>query len=197
MAMDKETFNIDSHHSYLTSCFKNKSDLWVKRVKVLNNVIDNNINCLHVDVDIIINQNPFNYFKMLLLHYPSLNLFFGQGSIWPPEIYHKNGFVIRGGFHYTISTELSKTIWQQFCLDCEKFNDDQRAFNHVIDNLVEWGSSNDYYNEKYGNIEYKCYKTPIFGNIEKEEIIVLLPHNLFARTKINGFKECIVYHHER
>ena len=67
MAMDKETFNIDSHHSYLTSCFKNKSDLWVKRVKVLNNVIDNNINCLHVDVDIIINQNPFNYFKMLLL----------------------------------------------------------------------------------------------------------------------------------
>jgi hypothetical protein len=189
VALDQKTHLVSPNSFLHPDNFNHPRAVWIRRVEMISDIVNNGINCLHVDADSVFQKNPFKYLKEM-----DKDMCFGQGATFPTRIFVKQNFVVRGGLHYTASNEATKGIWSELDTLTKKYKDDQTAMNEYLYANASWDKAP---NEKsdllYTNCKYKGFHDPIYGNI-KQTSICLLPHRLFSRYYTNS--DSIMYHDE-
>lgn len=188
VAMDEATYyHLDGDRVVLMKLpHLTKSNIWIERMKFMSKLISNNTNCLHLDVDSRLKHSPFEYFSK----HPDVDMFLGQGSVHPQNIYNKQKFVVRGGTHFTRANTHTKRMWEQLSSLTQQHGDDQTAMNVMFSEGAVWSDVTKIdqydlcYTDKHYHFNYSGFKQPVYGMFNNIKLM-LLPHHLFSRYRTN------------
>ena len=141
----------------------NFNDLWKNRIFLLKELVLNNIPIIHTDIDAIWVNNPYIYIQNLNDKYQP-DIIGSQGLIFPETSFNKNKFIMCCGFFAVNPTPNSKKWMEKWLFETEKANDDQVAFNK----LLEWT------NIKLENID----------NYFREDLTKICPERIYHYNQI-------------
>lgn len=165
--------------TYYNKTEEDLSELWASRTLFISKVLHMGFNVIHSDADAIWCQNPQReYFS-----FHHFDIVFSQGTIFPPEIHEKWGFVLCCGLYGIKSNKSTRILINKVIKDIkESSKDDQRSFNRVIyENNISWYKKNTYELNFRGR-SVKCSESIIEGESEDFKV-ALLPHKLFQRLE--------------
>jgi len=175
-------------NSRLKPCELDLGKLWIHRVEVIAELLDEGYDIIHTDADAVWLKNPISYLNKI-----KSDMIFSQGTHWPNSAYKKWNFVLCCGFFYLKNRSNTKQFIKKLLKRVKKDRDDQVSCNNILlEDGVEWTIPKDTYTLSFREKEFLCSKEIIFGKTSSLEI-ALLPHNKFQRISETS-KEVYVKH---
>lgn len=170
----------------------NIDELWIFRMKIFNQVIENDFDLLHSDADAIWLKNPLPEF----FSDKSYDMTFSQGTVYPPDVKNDWGFVLCCGLFLIRSNQTTKSIFGEINNNIMEVKDDQVAVNRYLrDNFdIKWTAKpGTIYGINVFGTTITCSHEIITGitkntdqsNKSEHPIkIAVLPHHLFQRVHL-------------
>ncbi len=165
-----------------TTKLENLNDLWLLRTKIFNQLLQNNIDFLHSDIDATWIKDPIERF----IDRSDSSIIFSQGTVFPKEALSIWGFVLCCGFFAIKSNKFTKELFQILTKRTETILDDQQALNMLLSTEYEIEWQNEALTpttKEFMDLPFNCYDEVIKGVFKSypNESIDLLPHKLFQR----------------
>ena len=179
ISLDKELFKYLRQKNIPTFYYKtgaNLNELWINRIRILKDIINKDYNVIHSDADAIWLKNPLSEF----FYNQSCEVVFSEGTVWPPDIYEKWGFVLCCGFFGIKSNKATKKLINDVYDDVKKSGDDQVSFNRIIYSHGTKWKIDGHYKLSFKDKSFLCSKKIIYGTNQYYKTAVL-PHYLFQR----------------
>jgi hypothetical protein len=180
ISFDKKLFHYLRQKNIPTFYYKTGTDLnelWINRIRILKDIINNDYNVIHSDADAIWLKNPLKEF----FYSQDSDVVFSQGTIWPPDIHKEWDFVLCCGFFGIKSNKATKKLIRDVYHDVVKSGDDQVSFNRIIHSHGTKWKIDDHYKLSFKDKSFLCSKKIIYGSNPCYKIAVL-PHHLFQRV---------------
>jgi len=169
------------------------NSLWVHRMKVLFELLENEGDLIHSDADALWLKNPFNDIQQC-----NADVVFTQGTIWPPDVHLKQGFVLCCGFFYlsqnTRTFKFMNKVLSRLLIE----KDDQVAVNRVVaESLQSWDIKQPY-KVAFRSTHFVASRSIISSSnlcIDGEVLkVALLPHHKYPRLLKEILPEFVVVH---
>ncbi|MES0489104.1 MAG: putative nucleotide-diphospho-sugar transferase [Leptospirales bacterium] len=157
----------------------NRKNIWVERTKVLIKFLESGYDIIHSDADAVWLKDPCPDF----FYSSNKDFIFSQGTVWPPDIHEKWGFVLCCGLFYVKSNIASINFMKDYLKQTITFKDDQVACNRLFyDQGITWQDSA-YKLMNFKNKKFKVFENIIVGT-NRDISVALLPQKLFQRLNI-------------
>jgi hypothetical protein len=156
-------------------------DLWVRRIQVFSDLLRAGEEFIHSDIDAIWLRNPLGEGSV-----PGCteDLVFSQGTVWPPDVHARWGFVLCCGWFLARPTAGVMTFFEALEADVRQSGDDQMSVNRLLAAAgARWsrGKIGDY-QIPFQNGAFQCWREPIRATLAQGPLTVaLLPHCEFQR----------------
>ena len=179
IALDKQLYkHLVSHNipTILRPCELDLEKLWIHRVKVLMEFMQNGYDIIHSDADAIWFKDPLPYLNAM-----PQDMIFSQGTIWPPDVQEKWGFVLCCGFFMLRSNKKTLHFMQDLLKRVKEDKDDQVSCNRLLLEMnTIWDEPIHSYTIDFRDKQFVCTPTVRNGACGKLTL-GLLPHNKFQR----------------
>jgi hypothetical protein len=156
-------------------------DLWVKRVRIFSSLLQAGDEFIHSDTDAIWIRNPL---QVGSASGRSEDLLFSQGTIWPPDVHDRWGFVLCCGWFWARPSSAVLAFFRALETDVQVSGDDQMSVNRLLAaGGTHWTAdrTGDYQLPFAGRM-VQCWSEPIRGQMISAPLTVaLLPHCEFQR----------------
>lgn len=144
---------------------------------------------VHSDCDAVWLGNP-----LPLIDRCQRDMVFSQGTVWPPDVHAKYGFVLCCGLYYIRKTDhtlvLMSEVEKRIMID----GGDQAPLNRIIDERgYEW-AIHDPYQIPFRDTFFTASREIITSKTGQPISISILPHHLVAR-KIDVIEPCMIVAH--
>lgn len=160
----------------LRPCDMDLGQLWIHRIEIILELLEEGYNIIHSDADAIWLKDPQPYLEKL-----SHDMIFSQGTIWPPDVQEKWGFVLCCGFFYLRSNPQAVKFVRKLSGRVRKDKDDQISCNRVLlESGIVWDEPFQRYKIDFRNREFVCSHHVRSGK-SNDMSIALLPHAQFQR----------------
>jgi hypothetical protein len=156
-------------------------ELWVRRIAIFSQLLAAGEEFIHSDTDAIWVRNA--------LHSGSAvgraeDLIFSQGTVWPPDVHDRWGFVLCCGWFRAKPTLAARAFFQALETDVHATGDDQISVNRLLVKLgAQWdhGPTGDYQLTLRDRL-VQCWSRPISALTSVGSLAVaLLPQREFQR----------------
>ena len=156
-------------------------DLWVQRIRVFSALLAGGEEFIHSDADAIWVGNPLETGSA---RERDEDLVFSQGTIWPPDVFTRWGFVLCCGWFWARPTPGARRFFAALEPDVAVSGDDQLSVNRVLAAVpMRWecGRGPDY-RLPFNGKALACWTAPIRGASSDASLsVTLLPHREFQR----------------
>ena len=130
VALDEELHNYMTKKnipSVLRPCGLDLGELWIHRVKVLLELMEEGYDLIHSDADAVWLKNPLPYLNSI-----KQDMIFSQGTYWPKDIHKEWGFVLCCGFFYIKNNKNTLTFVKELYERVKEDKDDQISCNRLL-----------------------------------------------------------------
>lgn len=179
IALDEEL------HTYLKAkniptllrlCELDLEKLWIHRVEVLLELLEEGYNVIHSDADAVWLKDPLPYLEKL-----PQDMIFSQGTIWPPDVQEEWGFVLCCGFFMLRSNKKTLRFMHDLLNRVKKDKDDQVSCNRMLlERKTVWDTPIEPYTINFRKKQFICSTSARKGKCKKLKL-ALLPHSKFQR----------------
>ncbi len=156
-------------------------DLWVQRIAVFGDLLSKGEDFIHSDIDAIWVQNPLEVGSASTC---TEDLVFSQGTVWPPDVHDRWGFVLCCGWFRAKATPAVRDFFLALDADVRVTGDDQISVNRLLAALgTEWSHSRSGdYQLAFRDRVFQCWTRPIRAAAGAGLLsVALLPHREFQR----------------
>ena len=162
--------------SMLRPCELDLGKLWIHRVEVLLELMEEGYDVIHSDADAIWLKDPQPYLQSL-----RQDMIFSQGTIWPPDVQDKWGFVLCCGFFMLRSNKKTLQFVNELLQRVKKDKDDQVSCNRILmEQAAVWNKPAKPYTIDFRGKQFVCSQDTRVGKCGKLTL-ALLPHKQFQR----------------
>ncbi len=163
-------------NSILRPCELDLGKLWIHRIDVILELMEKGHDIIHSDADAIWLKDPLPYLNDL-----PQDMIFSQGTIWPPDVQEKWGFVLCCGFFLLRSNPKTLQFMRDLLKRVNKDKDDQVSCNRLLLEMgADWNSPDKPYTIDFREKQFICSETVRYGKYGKLSL-ALLPHKKFQR----------------
>jgi hypothetical protein len=159
----------------------NLHDLWVQRIRIFGDLLAAGEEIVHSDTDAIWIRNPFRFGSAAAR---DEDLIFSQGTVWPPDVHDRWGFVLCCGWFWAKPRAAVRTFFKALELDVQASGDDQISVNRLLAACedVRWshGRTGDYQLPFHDRL-VQCWRQPIRATVAGGLAVALLPQREFQR----------------
>lgn len=156
-----------------------RQKFWIIRINILYEILKLGFNILHMDADSMIIKNPFEIIDKNF----DMNLV--PGTIHPEFVFRKWHYVVRFGFLYCQSNDITISFFHKLKYNVITTRNDQESLNKLLlFYKIKW------YNENVKKyiIKFRGYSITYFHDAIKGELlnnmkVILHPHRFFPRLK--------------
>jgi len=154
-------------------------DLWVQRIRVFSALLAAGQDFVHSDVDAIWLKNSLREGSAAGC---GDDLVFSQGTVWPPDVHDKWGFVLCCGWFRARPTLAARAFFEQLALEVGHTGDDQISVNRLLSQLgARWGGGRTgEYQLALRDRAVQCWTRPVRATVGPLSV-ALLPHREFQR----------------
>ena len=159
----------------------NLGDLWTERIRVFSALLAAGEEFVHSDIDAIWIQNPL---RLGSACGREEDLIFSQGTVWPPDVHDRWGFVLCCGWFRAKPTLATQAFFQALEADVQATGDDQISVNRLLALLgAQWESSRTGdYQLPFRDRMVQCWLQPIRAKTAAGPLsVALLPQREFQR----------------
>lgn len=150
-------------------------DIWLHRARIVAEFLRQGKDVVHSDADAVWLGNPLPY-----LFGEADDAVFSQGTVWPPESFARRRFVLCCGLYGIRSNPLTIAFMDALLPAIEKYGDDQKALNYLVDErLGDWQLGQTYELE-FRNRQLLCSREKMRAQ-QGGMTLSVLPHHLFPR----------------
>jgi hypothetical protein len=156
-------------------------DLWMQRIRVFSALLAGGAQFIHSDTDAIWVRNPLGTGTA---RERSEDLVFSQGTVWPPDVHKRWGFVLCCGWFWARPTAGARQFFSALESDVLLSGDDQLSVNRMLAAApMRWDlSRGPDYRLDFNGQAVPCWATSIRGtNPDASLSVALLPHCEFQR----------------
>jgi len=163
-------------NSLFRPCELDLGKLWIHRVDVILELLEEGYDVIHSDADAIWLKDPQPFLQTL-----PQDMIFSQGTIWPPDVQEKWGFVLCCGFFMIHSNLQTVEFVKRLARRVRNDRDDQLSCNRMLleEGLI-WEIPKETYTLSFRGHDFTCSHKCITGKT-KTLSTVLLPHSKFQR----------------
>lgn len=162
--------------SLLRPCELDLGKLWIHRIDVILELLEEGYDIIHSDADAVWLKDPQPYLNKL-----DQDMVFSQGTYWPLDVYEKWQFVLCCGFFYIKSNKNTLAFMKKLAKRVQSDKDDQVSCNRLLlEEGLHWEIPNDTYELTFRDRNFLCSDQCIFGKMDTLST-VLLPHSKFQR----------------
>ena len=162
--------------SILRPCELDLGKLWIHRIDVILELMEKGHDIIHSDADAIWLKDPLPYLNDL-----PQDMIFSQGTIWPPDVQEKWGFVLCCGFFLLRSNPKTLQFMRDLLKRVNEDKDDQVSCNRLLLEMgADWNSPDKPYTIDFREKQFICSETVRYGKYGKLTL-ALLPHKKFQR----------------
>lgn len=163
-------------NSIFRPCELNLRKLWIHRVDVILELMEDGYDVIHSDADAVWLKDPQPFLTVL-----SHDMFFSQGTVWPQDVYEKWNFVLCCGFFYMRSNQKTLKFIKELAARVRVDKDDQVSCNRMLhEKGITWEESADKYELIFRDKPFICSNDIKNGEVQGLKI-ALLPHAKFQR----------------
>jgi hypothetical protein len=156
-------------------------ELWVQRIRIFSELLAAGEEVVHSDIDAVWVRNPLREGSACGREE---DLLFSQGTVWPPDVHDRWGFVLCCGWFRARPTLLAQAFFQGLEADVQGSGDDQISVNRLLALLgAQWSRvrTGDY-QLPFRDRAVQCWTEPIRAVTTNGGLSVgLLPHREFQR----------------
>ena len=178
ISLDKEIHNHLSKQNIRSSyraCELDLNKLWIHRVKICLEFMEQGYDIIHSDADAVWLKDPLEYLSNI-----KQDMIFSQGTFWPKDVHTEWGFVLCCGFFYIKNNASTLAFMNDLYKRVKEDKDDQVSCNRLLmQSNIKWNVSNPYI-LKYRDVEFVCSEQLMIGT-SKNLTIAVLPHSKFQR----------------
>jgi hypothetical protein len=159
----------------------NLRDLWVQRIRVFSELLAAGHEFVHSDIDAIWIRNPLRVGSGCAREE---DLLFSQGTVWPPDVHDRWGFVLCCGWFRARPTLASRAFFEALAVDVETTGDDQISVNRLLAALgMQWSrGAAPGYELPFRDRKVQCWPQPVRGLTSRGPLsVALLPQREFQR----------------
>ena len=156
-------------------------ELWVRRIGVFRALLDSGEEFIHSDADAIWLRNPLEEGSA---HGLQEDLIFSQGTVWPPDVHERWGFVLCCGWFWARPTSLARSFFEALEKDVRTTGDDQISVNRVLSAAgMRWQhAGRGDYQLPFHDRPVQCWIAPNRATLAAAPFgVALLPHAEFQR----------------
>lgn len=157
------------------------ASLWAARIGIFKDLLSDGHCIVHTDADAIWLKDPLSEWLL-----DDADMSFTQGTIHPPEVFERWGFVLCCGLFCLNATAASQGFLSRVADDIEETGDDQTSVNRVLlADRMEWaaGDAPDYKLRMRG-LRFSCWKSALHGLAEGGDLSArLVPHRIVQRIQ--------------
>jgi hypothetical protein len=156
-------------------------ELWVKRIAVFRELLATGQEFIHSDADAIWLRNPLQEGSA---RDRGEDLLFSQGTIWPPDVHERWGFVLCCGWFWARPTPVVGAFFKALESEVQKTGDDQICVNRLLAaaGLVWERAGRGDYQLAFQDHALQCWSAPIRASLPTAPLsVALLPHGEFQR----------------
>jgi hypothetical protein len=156
-------------------------DLWVQRIRVFGDLLAAGEEIIHSDTDAIWLRNPL---QVGSARDRDEDLLFSQGTIWPPDVHDRWGFVLCCGWFRARPTTAVREFFQALERDVRVSGDDQISVNRLLAAAgAQWsGGKTGDYQLPFRERTLQCWLQPMSATLSALPLkVALLPHRDFQR----------------
>jgi hypothetical protein len=156
-------------------------DLWVQRIRIFSGLLAAGEAFIHSDIDAIWLQNPL---KVGSACDRTEDLLFSQGTVWPPDVHDRWGFVLCCGWFRAKPTLGAQAFFQALEVDVQATGDDQVSVNRLLAVLgAQWSHARTgEYQLPFRDRMVQCWSKPISATTTAGPLsVALLPQREFQR----------------
>lgn len=165
------------------------SSLWVHRMRVLCELMDEGRDVIHSDADAVWIADPLPYILGC-----EKQMVFSQGTIWPPDVHTRHGLVLCCGLFYLRNTPDVRAFLQEVDRRMPRDLDDQICINRLISERgVVWEFTSSY-EIPFRNQVFRASIDPIYADVAELPSLAVLPHHLFPRMVETLHADTLVAH---
>ena len=165
----------------LRPCVNELGSLWIHRIDVIKEFLDEGIDVLHSDADAVWLKNPLEQY----IYNQSYDMIFSQGTIWPPDIHEKWQFVLCCGFFYVKSNTSALNFFELLATRVRADKDDQVSINRMLYETSMTWEIDDHYSLPFREKAFICSDKIIKGKNDTLSVAIL-PHGKFQRLQENN-----------
>jgi hypothetical protein len=156
-------------------------ELWVKRIGVFRTLLGEGEEFIHSDADAIWLRNPLEEGSARDL---KDDLVFSQGTVWPPDVHERWGFVLCCGWFRARPTAVVHAFFRALESSVQAVGDDQICVNRLLAAAgAAWqhnGSAD--YQLPFQDRSVQCWSAPLHATLPTAPLsVALLPHGEFQR----------------
>jgi hypothetical protein len=159
----------------------NLRDLWSQRIRVFSALLASGEEFVHSDIDAIWVRNPLRVGSACGLEQ---DLIFSQGTVWPPDVHDRWGFVLCCGWFRAKPTLATQAFFQALEIDVQATGDDQISVNRLLAMLgAQWDCDRTGdYQLPFRDRMVQCWEKPIGAKTAAGPLsVALLPQREFQR----------------
>jgi hypothetical protein len=166
--------------------------LWIRRIQTFAALCAAGIDFVHSDVDAVWMRDP----RAAYLADPETELTISQGTVWPPEVHQRFGFVLCCGLFRLRSTARTYRLLSELVSHVLYTGDDQVSLNRLVAaRIPTWRMAReDVYYIEGGGKRFLCSRSVIHGVGNDGLRLALLPHHLFQRVAAPSTEPPYVLH---
>jgi hypothetical protein len=167
--------------------------LWVQRIGVFRQLLAAGEEFIHSDIDAIWIKNPLQCGSASGCEQ---DLIFSQGTVWPPEIHDRWGFVLCCGWFWAKPSSATAAFFAALEPHVRASGDDQISVNRLLAELgAQWSQCKSDYQLPFLDRLVQCWSQPISASTGTGELsVALLPQREFQRLPENS-ADAIVKHY--
>jgi len=163
-------------NTLLRPCELDLGKLWIHRVDVILELMEEGYDIIHSDADAVWIKDPLPYLETL-----PQDMLFSQGTIWPPDVQDKWGFVLCCGFFIIRSNKKTLQFFKELLERVKQDKDDQVSCNRLLlEKNTIWDQPSNPYTIDFRGKQFICSHQVRKGKT-KGLSIGLLPHSSFQR----------------
>jgi hypothetical protein len=159
----------------------NLRDLWVQRIRIFSALLAAGEAFVHSDIDAIWMRNPLREGSACGR---DEDLVFSQGTVWPPDIHDKWGFVLCCGWFRARPSLACQAFFQGLERDVRVTGDDQISVNRLLAQLgAQWSQGRTgEYQLPFRDRLVQCWSQPVQARTTAGPLsVALLPQREFQR----------------
>ncbi len=162
--------------SILKPCNKDLEKLWIHRVDILLELMEEGHDIIHSDADAVWLKDPLPFLEKL-----PHDMIFSPGTVWPHDVHEKWGFVLCCGFFFLRSNPQTLAFMKQLAVQVRHDKDDQASCNRLLyQKGIVWDKPEDLYEITFKHTRFVSSKQLRSGS-SKDLKIALLPNRSFQR----------------
>jgi hypothetical protein len=153
--------------------------LWLRRIRIFRRLVAEGLDFIHSDIDAIWLDNPL---AAESVREEPAQLLFSQGTVWPPDVLDRWGFVLCCGWFRVIASAQTQDFFDALACDVERTGDDQVSVNRLLlARGLRWESPDgEAYRLPFQDRHIQCWTRTRRGQVG-ELTVGLLPHREFQR----------------